>query len=236
VTVTWAPGPEPDLVGYAVTRNNTVAFICNLHGAPLAGSVPCGSPLAFTDRSASGGVVGYGVVAERFGQDSNPANYLTSPPAVTSINLGASSGGGLPPIPLIGTPNVSLPGAPPSTSAGAAAAGTGSASAPTTTVDPEAGGLEYGQGHTAGLGPLSDAQSGHGTSVSRLALIAAGLLVLALAAHLLYLRGAVARYQMAHGGPARRGPAHLRRRPPMRIQWGQWPPLIRDGGDLSSPG
>ena len=238
VTVTWAAGPEPDLAGYALTRNDTVVFTCGVHGASLPGSVPCGSSLAHTDNPGSGGAVTYGIVAKRFGVDSNPDNYLSSQPAVVSISLGvgSSSIGALPPIPVIGTPNVVLPGGPSSTSAGAGiGAGAGSASAPTT-VDPGGGGLEYGQGHTAALGPVGDAQSGHSTSVSRLALIAAGLLVLALAAHLLYLRGAVARYQMAHGGHVPGRAAHRRRRPPMRVQWGQWPPLIRDGGDLSSPG
>lgn len=233
VTVTWAPGVEPDLAGYAVIRNDAVVFICSLHGASLPGSVPCGPGLAFTDIPGTGGVVRYAVVAKRLGVDSNPDHDLTSVPAVTSINLGSASVGGLPPAPLIGTPTSPTPGAPPNTAAGA---GAGQGVAPTTTVDPGSGGLEYGPKGSAGaLGALHGTESGHGTNVHGLALIAVGLLVLALAAHLLYLRGAVGRYQRAHGGPAT-GKARRRRRAPMRVQWGQWPPLIRERNDLSSPG
>ncbi|MDQ2725275.1 MAG: hypothetical protein M3Y36_07245 [Actinomycetota bacterium] len=232
VTVTWTSGVEPDLAGYTVTRNGVVVYACNLHGATLPGSVPCGR-LAYTDGRGASGAVTYGIVAKRFGVDSNPAHYLSSSPAVASVTLGSSSTSALPPIPVIGIPSFPLPVAPPTTlpSPGSATA------APTTTVDPGSGGLEYGpQDHAGAAGPAPGVKAGHATTnVSRPALIAVGLLVLALAAHLLYLRGAVARYQMARGGPVTRA-AHRRRRPPMRVQWGQWPPLVRDGGDLSSPG
>ncbi|MDQ2727208.1 MAG: hypothetical protein M3Y91_04945 [Actinomycetota bacterium] len=232
VTVTWAPGVEPDLAGYTVTRNNVVVFTCNVHAAPLPGSVPCGSPLAYTDSRATGGAVTYGIVAQRFGLDSNPAHYLTSRPAVASITLGAASLGKLPLLPVIGIPSFPKPVAPPNPPATA-----GSTLAPPTTVDPSSGGFEFGpKDHAGALGPVRTVRAGPvTTSVTRLALIAAGLLVLALAAHLLYLRGAVARYQAAHGGPTTRA-VHRRRKAPMRIQWGQWPPLIRDEGRLSSPG
>lgn len=242
VTVNWAAGLEPDLAGYSVIRNGTVVFTCSLHGAPLPHSVPCASQLSYTDHPGTGGAVTYGVVANRYGIDGDVAHDVNSTPAVASLNLAGSSGGGgisgLPPIPVIGIPSVPLPMAPPSTAAGAGAAGAGSVpGGPTTTVAPGSGGLEYGaQNRPGALGPVRGIEPGHvTTSVSGLALIATGLLVLALAAHLLYLRGAVARYQMAHSGRGARA-AHRRQRPAMRVQWGQWPPLIRDGGDLSSPG
>lgn len=238
VTVSWAAGPEPDLAGYSVIRNGTVVFTCSLHGAPLPRSVPCASQLSYTDRPGTGGAVAYGVVANRYGVDGDVAHDVNSTPAVATLNLAASSGSGsisgLPPIPVIGVPGVPLPMAPPSTVAGAA--GAGSVPGHTTTVDPGSGGLEYGPDHAGALGPVRSVEPGRATTnVSRLALIATGLLVLAMAAHLLYLRGAVARHQMAHSGRGTR-PAHRRQGPPMRVQWGQWPPLIRDGGDLSSPG
>jgi hypothetical protein len=230
VTVTWAPGPEPDLAGYQVTRNNVLVFACNLHGAPLPGSVPCGSSLAYHD--SPGGAVSYGIVAKRFGEDSDPNHYLTSSPATVSVTGGSATIPGLPPVPAFGTPSFNIPGAPPSTASGSAGAGAGSgaASAPTTTVDPGAGGLEYGVQDPAALGRAGG--TGHVTDLANLALIAAGLLILAVAGHLLYLRGAVARYQMARGGAAR-GAAHRRARPPVRVQWGGWPPVVRGAGDPS---
>ncbi|MDQ6838780.1 MAG: hypothetical protein M3137_10735, partial [Actinomycetota bacterium] len=231
VTVTWAAGVEPDLAGYTVTRNDVAVFSCGLHGAPLPNSVPCGASLAYTDHPNIGGMVGYAVVAKRFGLDGNPAHDLTSLPAATSIRLGSGGIAALPPIPVIGNPFVAAPVAPPTS-----APVTGSPSVPATTVDPGSGSLEYGpQSHAAAIGARSGTEPGHGTDVTHLALVAAGLLVLALAAHLLYLRGAVARFQLAHGAPLARS-AHRRRMPAVRIQWSQWPPLVRDGSKVSPPG
>jgi hypothetical protein len=234
VTVSWAPGAEPDLAGYQVTRNNVQVFACNLHGAPLAGSVPCGPSLSFHD--SPGGAVSYRIVAERFSVDSDPSHYLASAPATVSVAAGSVAIPGLPPVPAFGVPSFSVPGAPPSTgSAGAlTGAGPGVGSAPTTTVDPGAGGLEFGaKDPAAALGPAGGAGAGHVTNLANLALIAAGLLILAVAGHLLYLREAVARYQLARGGVATRRGAHRRVRPPMQIQWGGWPPVVRKAGDLS---
>ncbi|MDQ6946182.1 MAG: hypothetical protein M3256_07885, partial [Actinomycetota bacterium] len=85
------------------------------------------------------------------------------------------------------------------------------------------------------LGALGARKAGHASNVHGEALIAAGLLLLALAAHLLYLRGAVSRFGAAQGVGASR-PAHRRQKRPMQIQWSQWPPVVRAGNDLSPPG
>lgn len=209
VDVSWSLGPEPDLAAYTVSRDGTAIYRCALHGAAISGAAACPSHLGFTDRSAGGRIVTYGITAERFGIDGNPAHDVVSAPTVATIidgvtinspgNAGSRGGGSggagaLPPVPYFGS-SPTLPGLlPPQGGSSGSLGGPAAAGSPATT-DPGYGNLPFGAKSRLSAGALAS-EAGHGTGdVHGLALIAGGLLLLALAFHLLYLRGAIGRYQ-----------------------------------------
>lgn len=196
VAVTWTIGPEPDLAAYTVSRNNQLVFACTLHGAAIAGAGPCGPSPSYTDRPNAAGHITYQVVARRFGATGGTANDVASPPTTASLTLGPPGTiGSLPPIQVLGVP-ASPTVVVPNTSSGPATTGP-------TTPSPDPGGpgqLPFGSHAHVAVAAPGAAGAGRGSSgVGRPALIAAGLLVLAVAAHLLYLKGAVARYQRKSG-------------------------------------
>jgi len=190
VTVTWTGGPEPDLAGYVVTRNGAMILTCTLHGATIGSASPCGPKLAYTDRPPGGGLVTYSVVASRFALDGTTAHDVVSAPGTATLRLGAApavgSVGVLPPLPVIGPPRTLPPLLPP--------VGGAAPQSPPTTADPGFGNLPYRGSEVASPASANGAGSKQ-ADVRGLGLIAAGLLALAVAAHLLYLRAAVARHQ-----------------------------------------
>ncbi len=194
VTVTWTGGPEPDLAGYVVTRNGAMVFTCTLHGATIGSASPCGPKLAYTDRPPGGGLVTYSVAASRFALDGTTAHDVVSAPGTATLRLGGApavgSVGVLPPLPVIGPPRTLPPLFPP--------VGSGTPDAPQsppTTADPGFGNLPYRGSSEVASPVLANGAGSKQADVRGLGLIAAGLLVLAVAAHLLYLRAAAARHQ-----------------------------------------
>jgi hypothetical protein len=233
VSVSWATGTAPDLAGYRVARAGTVVFTCTLHGATSPGAGACPADPSFTDRAPGNGTASYQVTAYRFGPQGDLAAALASAPATATVALPAAGASApLAPAPTLGaaaTPTVTLPAAAP----GAAPV----TPAPPTTANTY-GALPFGTAppaERAAAVPLEPGSSSHG--VGGIALVAAALLLLAVAAHLLYLRDRVARYQAAHGGAAP-DPAAVTEpagvpavpappRPRRRVQWGAWPPIRR---------
>ena len=140
VTFRWQPGPEPDLVGYSVTRNSQPIYTCTTNGFGPGQGQPCANPPSFSD-SPGAGTWTYQVETLRFGADSSAADVVGSlgPSVVSSVSApapgptGASGGGGgfgspgahfsyvLPPIPTgVASPiyaPIGLPGRAPSTAA-----------------------------------------------------------------------------------------------------------------------
>lgn len=219
VTISWAPGSAPDLAGYQVARDGTAIYTCTLHGATSPGAGPCPPTPSTTDRSSGSGALTYQVVAYRYGPQGGFAGALASPPASGTVQLGAG-GGRLGSVPVLGPPapaTVTAPAQP-----GRPVVGGASRPGSANTY----GALPSGPAGRAAPSATQPLELGAGRSpqVGGLALIAAGLLVFAIAAHLIYLRGAIARYQAAHGAPVttERSP-----RPRRRVQWGSWPPIRR---------
>lgn len=83
VTVSWSAGPEPDLVGYTVTRNNLTVYRCSTEAAGPGAGTPCANPPSFSDQPGYGTWT-YAVSATRFGADSSASDYVTSPAALAS--------------------------------------------------------------------------------------------------------------------------------------------------------
>lgn len=212
VTVTWNAGPEPDLVGYTVTRNNQAVYTCSTDSAgPIAGG-SCANPPSFHDQPGYGTWT-YAVSAMRFGADSSAADVVTSPVAAASpysltvsppppaasspgpgatINNGGSTGrAALPALPPMGT----MRPAQTTLSGGVAAT-----AVPSLADTEDSGGAATG---TPSALPYNDNPSLNGTlasgtaqrqqkpkgSINPAAELALAVLALALAVHVWYVRG-----------------------------------------------
>ena len=207
--VAWTANPEPDLTGYQVERDGHVVWSCVTGTAPAAGqpAVTCPAPPSMTDHPGVG-VWAYSVIARRYGA---AGDALVSSPAATVAPTGigltaltVAPGGGLslPQVPVlpgaIYGSTAGGSGAPSSPSGQGAAPGSRPQSSPgTVAADPGySSSLPYGAGSSASTLPGTDAaalsESGPTRpDVNTIATFALGVLILALAAHLLYLRGRV---------------------------------------------
>lgn len=209
VTVSWkAPAaPPPDLDGYTVIRNGRDIYTCTLFATGSDGNVACPQPLRFTDQPGAGSWV-YRVESLRLGAGgqyppvvaSAPAGaakpvLVSPPPSTTTTTSGAAgppasgSGGSsaralLPPVPVIGALAGRYPGI--ASGAGSAALpGQGESGLSTGPVQ----NLSYPSLPAPAAGALTVREAGpSGPDVVPAAMLAAALLILALAAHLLYLR------------------------------------------------
>jgi hypothetical protein len=216
VRLTWsaAASPEPDLIGYQVSRNGQVVYTCSTNAAGTA----CPATLGFYDQPAAGTWT-YDVVALRFGANAAPADAVASSPATATVHTAApttSSGGPgpaslyLPPVPLIEPPgNAASFGPPPTTAATTATTGPG----PTTTIQGQASPtLPYSAPTTPGqdsaaLGSNARETGPKSSNLDSTAAIALGVLALALAAHVWYLRSEMGLFT---AGLRPKPPAHRR--------------------------
>jgi hypothetical protein len=215
VSLFWGAGasPEPDLVGYQVSRNNQVVYTCSTDGAGPGAGTPCHSPLSFNDQPAAGTWT-YHIVALRFGAGSQAGGVVASPPASVTIPAGTGNGGGgslyLPSVPIVAYPPGVLPVAapPPPSPAGQATTTTtagpaGSQTLPYVSVPAQAQGQD-----PAALGSDAKETGPKKSNLDSVAAVALGLIALALAAHVWYLRGEMrlfaARSEL--GPPRRRRP------------------------------
>ena len=211
VTISWAPNPEPDIVGYQVFRGDG-SFACEVAYQP-----PAPKKYSCTDAPPKDGSYTYKVVAHRWGATyttndvkaepgtaSAPTKALTvtgtSPASATTVP-GANPG-------TLGPPGFK-PNLVPVKPAGNAGGGGGfnpNLVAPGTTVEPSPGGdagfqptLPYGSRST--VPPTTDPavitsppvhKTGK-TSVGSIAVVGAGLLIAVIALHGLWLRSEVRR-------------------------------------------
>lgn len=210
VTVGWNLGPEPDLVGYTVSRNTQVVYTCSTNSAGLDASSPCTNPPSFSEQPGSGGWA-YTVTALRFGADSAAADYVAStgsqssvyvpapppPPSGGAAGSGLPTNGGqsgrafLPPLPAIGTMRPAQMGL----------GGVGANAVPSIADTEDSGGVSTG---TPAALPYNDNPALNGTlasgthqsqlrpktnSIDTAAELALAALALALAVHIWYVRG-----------------------------------------------
>lgn len=210
VTVSWTPGPEPDLVGYTVSRNNQTVYTCSTDGAGPGAGTACANPLIFADQPGSG-TWSYAVSSLRFGADASAAHAVASPPAPSSVYVPppsaspSAAGAGASSSPAGGAApgRVFIPALPPSGTLRPAQFG-GFAGVPGEAVPSLAnedsggavagspGGLSYGDDPALGS-PLASGtlqrQQKVANRVDAAAEVAIAVLALALAAHAWYLRG-----------------------------------------------
>ena len=123
VTLTWQPSPEPDLVGYVISRNSEAVYTCSTNGFGPGAGRPCAYPPSFSDRPGLGTWT-YQVEALRFGADTSPAHVVHSTGSTVGVALSPSATPGgppsvhfnllLPPIPPTGvmSPVIALPALP----------------------------------------------------------------------------------------------------------------------------
>jgi hypothetical protein len=212
VAVTWDPSPEPDVFAYEVLRvagsQTTTVYGCYQPFAPkeLRGLAQCQAKPSWVDTQSGGGQFSYQVVAVRFGATYDVKAQVASDPAQTK---GTVTVAGPPAAPGIGAgpgkaaanysiglgklfspvkPRVGASGGIP----------TGAAGAPATTDPGFNPTLPYNQQPAATDPPTvavaaPPAAKGHGSSVGSIALVGAGLLVIAIALHGLWLRSEVRR-------------------------------------------
>ena len=209
VTVTWNPGPEPDLVGYTLSRNNQPIYTCSLDGAGPGAGTPCAKPLSFPDQPGSG-TWNYAVSSLRFGADASEAHVVSSAPSPTSVSVpapGSATGGGVPghPSGAASYGGAAAPPLPPIGSLRPAALngsfGVAGTAVPSLASAEDSGGAATG---SAGALPYNDNPAlgsplASGTeqirhqkplhNVSAAAELAVAMLALALAVHVWYLRG-----------------------------------------------
>jgi hypothetical protein len=218
VLVTWSPplGQPPDLEGYRVSRDGTAVFSCSLIGSDLGSACP--QTLSYMDHPGSASRITYSVNALRLGPDPAVAGDVSSTPASTTVQAGASpnasspnasspnasspSGSGLPPVPVIGSVVLPLMGGNPGTGEGAYLPSSVSSSG----SSGESAGSTSGPtlpGDTGGPGSFSESlpyknagttlesgpsEPGPGPNLSAWEASALALLLLAFAAHSWYLR------------------------------------------------
>lgn len=131
ITLRWQPAPEPDLVGYVISRNSEAIYTCTTNGFGPGAGRPCAYPPSFSD-SPGLGTWTYQVQALRFGADTSPAHVVHSAGSSVGAALGSPSAAGgppsvhfsftLPPIPPTGIMSpvnvpAALPGRAPTTAA-----------------------------------------------------------------------------------------------------------------------
>lgn len=214
VTVQWSPPTQspPDLVGYTVTRNGAAVYTCSTDGLGPGSSDPCPQPLEVVDHPGEGQFT-YAVAALRLGTDSQPADVVASSatpdseggiavPAATSAPSTTSPPTG--PAGTSATPgSSSATGRPPSTGGSAGspqpagtqvalgqeqvAAGVGPGSSPPIPSVTYPASVGAAPKHDQALALRVDSPPGHSDVVPE-AVLALGILCLAVAAHFLYLR------------------------------------------------
>ncbi len=201
VTLTWQPSaaPEPDLTGYVVTRNGQPVYYCSTDGLGPGANIPCSKPLAVTDHPGPGKWT-YAVSSLRLGVDDASADAVGSPlvaaaPGAVTLTAAVTgahplSSAGLAPLPAsIGTTYSAASGG-----AGAVTPSTlaGGASDPAPRTAPVQN-IKYPGSDNPVVGKPSDlalevGRPGSHTDVVPVAVLALGLIALAIAAHFLYLR------------------------------------------------
>ena len=209
--VSWSADPEPDVAGYQVDREGTPVWSCQV-GTPAASgtqAVTCPSPPSATDHPGVG-LWSYSVIAERYGASGNSLVASTpatlAPVGVDLTSLAPSSGVSqvqLPPIPFLPAyagGSAGSASSPSGSSAGVVHGGTtgspGGSSATATNDPGYSTTLPYGAAGRSATLPGADVAASKepgptGPDVNPVATFALGALVLALAVHLLYLRGLV---------------------------------------------
>lgn len=218
VTLSWSPPPgaAPDLAGYQITRNAKQVYACALSGLGAPGAAPCPQPLTVIDRPARGTYT-YAVSSLRLGVDATSQHAVASAPALEvggpisvpgpAAASAGSGGSGFRPAPVIGAPGTMITFAPPAASPVATLPGEdGSAVDPGTGPQnlhyPAADPLPSGQSSTLAL---DVGESGPKKDVVPIGMVGLGVLVLAIAAHVVYLRSRISAIQARGGdGP---GPA-----------------------------
>lgn len=196
VTIHWAaPGNQPpDLAGYVLSRNGRDVYSCSTDGLGPGASVACPRSLTVADHPGDG-QFSYAVRTIRLGVDSGSGDV------VESAVLDAAGGGVTVPGSTIGTGAGSSPNTAnsiPVTSIDTSGHGTTVSLTGTTTTVPHAGTSPSGGSHAVASGTsgavadppksaLTLKVSSH-TDVVPEAVLALGLLALAIAAHFLYLK------------------------------------------------
>lgn len=228
VTVSWHPPAQspPDLVGYTVARDGRVIYTCSTDDLGPGAGTPCPSGLEVSDRPGDGEYT-YTVAALRLGVDDAAANVVSSPAAVDTqgvVTVSATSGQGqgsgpgssagagsgqgteVPlgsAVPVAGTVS-SLPSAPATgsgTQVGVAQAvtsapGPGAASPPIPKLSYPTS-SDVVPAHPQALALKVDSPAPH-EDVVPVAVLALGILSLAVAAHFLYLRVELGVVQARH--------------------------------------
>ena len=196
VDVTWRPvvSPPPDMVGYEVTREGAGVYACR---TGVSGPVPapaCPAKLAFHDDPQVGDWT-YAVSSLRYGADALIAGVVPSAPLTSTVQVASAPTG---PVTLSpGVPN-GLPLLPYYGSQGSIEAVPPPATIPpvttpvaTTTAPSETGpqGLQYGDNGGITGAEASAVETGpRNPNLDAWAALALGLLALALATHVWYIR------------------------------------------------
>lgn len=199
VAISWQPSasPEPDLVGYAVTRNGQAVYECSVDAMGPGAHTACAHPLGVTDHPGPG-KWSYSVSAMRLGVDDASGDTVGSAPVaaapgaitLTAAVTGASSAAPLPssglaPLP----PSVGATYAPPSSGpASSADPAAIEGVAPETAPVPN---LKYPDNPVVGKSSqlaVNIGEPGSHPDVVPVAVLALGIIALAIAAHFLYLR------------------------------------------------
>lgn len=200
-TIHWTP-PEsqpPDLAGYVLSRNGQDIYSCSTDGLGPGASVPCPQSLSVADHPG-GGKFGYAVRTVRLGVDSASGDVVSSASRGAAGGAVTVSGPSTGPGPGPGTSTgSSVPGTSPDTS-GSAHPSTVSLSGTTTTVPAKSStSLSAPSPHAVASGSPSAAADPPAKSALTLkvpshtdvvpeAVLALGILALAIAAHFLYLK------------------------------------------------
>lgn len=201
VAVSWvaSAAPEPDLTGYVVTRNGQPVYYCSVDGLGPGASIPCSKPLEVTDHPGPGKWT-YAVSSLRLGVDDASADTVGSPlvgaaPGAVTLTAAVTGGhplssAGLAPLPASTGTTYSAAGGGVSTVTPSPLAGGSTAPAPETAPVQN---IKYPGSDNPVIGNPSDlalkvGQPGSHTDVVPVAVLAMGLIALAIAAHFLYLR------------------------------------------------
>jgi hypothetical protein len=213
VTISWAPSPEPDVVGYQVFRADG-SFACSLSTFPAPSDYSC------VDSPPADGSYAYHVVAHRWGPTyskdvgaepasaaSSPSNSVSVTGTAANVTTTTVAGGGATTLGPPGFTATKLPNISPKSSSGTGnfkASPNPAAALPATptTADPGFNPLlPYQRTTTSDPGttdpaviaapPLTPKKSS--SSIGTIAVVGAGLLVAVIALHGLWLRGEVRR-------------------------------------------